>query len=579
MIINPIIPAWLLFAIVVPMTLSLLWLEWRRRIKHIGGRLSAVCIMMIAFTCICLRPAYTDTVRDSILLLTSDYNSAIVDSLLRAQPDLTVRHVEGVTPYRISTLLSSSDFATSKQRVVAIAGEGLPTYVLEGMGNFQYYPGTVAEGFISLFIPPDIRQNKSQAIDVNYYHKGGKVKIYLESPAGKEDSTELKTGENIFKLAFTPKHSGKVSYTLTVGDATRGNFREHLPLYVNSPSSLNILIIQGYPSFEVQVLKNFLQRKDHRLAIRSQLSRRIFRYEFANRKVTSIERITGGMLNEFDLVILDSEAISGLSASERSAISVSVDKGLGMLTLLNTPTQGSMTRKIFPYGLKNVRQDSAVVRIGSAVYNFPAVAIRPNANSELIGVTSNGTGMLAGYTRVGSGHIGFQLLQETYRLILSGDSTAYGILWSPLIEQVAKPRTQHSIIIIDNQLPCYIDEPIRVRVISRDESPALRADSLQVALREDPLIDGIWATTVWHSAPGWHALVSSSGDSLNYYVSHHSEWRGLRRARQRLDNGMFSNRESLRSEVAMQVEKEYPKTIFYLAFMVAAGGLWLAPKL
>jgi hypothetical protein len=234
---------------------------------------------------------------------------------------------------------------------------------------------------------------------------------------------------------------------------------------------------------------------------------------------------------------------------------------------------------MFPFSMGRVRQDTAVVRINDVPYNFPAVQIRPRPNPELINIATNASGALSGYTRIGKGHIGFQLIQETYRLMLSGDSIAYGTLWSPLIGHVARARARKSMITIDTPLPYYIDEPVDMNIVTGEESPSLLADSLDVALMEHPILDGLWSASIWHSRAGWHTVSTKTGDSLNYYVFHQSEWRNMRKARQQQENKRLSNREPGANASKMNDEEEYPQIIFYLLFLISAGFLWLAPKL
>ncbi|MEJ7644450.1 MAG: hypothetical protein WKF87_07630 [Chryseolinea sp.] len=579
MTIDPVFSPWLLISLLSLLTIFFLWLELRRRLKFIVWRCTAVCLSMIAVAAICLRPGYSVSVTTNILLLTPDYNPSVVDSLLRARPELVTRQIDGATSYKNSQLLTATDLEASKQQIAIIAGEGLPTYALDGVGEFQYYGPDSRAGITLLNTPNDIRVNRGHTISGAYNKtSGGKVTFYLESPAGKEDSVDLTSMENIFSLSFTPKQNGKIRYRLTVLDSGK-TYTEPIPIYVNPPSPLNILIIQGYPTFEVRYLKNFLQRRNHSMAIRYQLSKQIFRYEFVNRKPTALGRISPDLLSQYDLLIVDNEAINNLSPGERSVIRTSIDAGFGVLMLLNKVPQGGLTKDIFPFGVTSARRDSAVIKIGSTSYTFPALPIRPRPNPEMIEVTSNASGTLSGYFRARKGHIAFQLLQETYRLVLSGDSLAYGKLWSPLIEQVAKARGSRSAISIGNQFPFYIDEPVSVRVISRDASPRLMADSLAVALIEDPLIDGVWTTTIWHRISGWHTLATAAGDSLNYYVPQNTEWLSLKKARQLLSNRRASNHEQDESQVRTYAEKKYPPIIFYLIFVSATGFLWLAPKL
>jgi hypothetical protein len=174
------------------------------------------------------------------------------------------------------------------------------------------------------------------------------------------------------------------------------------------------------------------------------------------------------------------------------------------------------------------------------------------------------------------GTAGFQLLRETYALLLAGDSLSYGSLWSPLIDVTARARTASSAIRLPRAFPLRTNEPVPVELVSRN-TPALFADSVAVPVAEDPLIDGLWHATVWPDESGWHALTTQT-DTLSYYVFPSGEWESLRVAQQQAATRMASMR-TPDTDALRFVSRPLSLIYFWIAFLLAIGFLWLAPKL
>ncbi|HEY5918397.1 MAG TPA: hypothetical protein VIU13_13370, partial [Chryseolinea sp.] len=175
------------------------------------------------------------------------------------------------------------------------------------------------------------------------------------------------------------------------------------------------------------------------------------------------------------------------------------------------------------------------------------------------------------------GKIGFQLTQQTYRLMLAGDTIAYGDLWSPLLERIARPHDQTASVEFANPFPYYVDEPVHIKLISSGDSPALLTDSVRIPIREDVLVDDVWHGTIWPSTPGWHTM-QVDGRPIEYYVANDNEWRSMAIENQMKDNDLVWDKGQDASEKTKD-QRLIPPVWFFTAFIIAAGFLWLAPKL
>lgn len=539
-----------------------------------------MCIMMLALLAILLRPFYLSDVREGVLLLTPSYDKKSVDSVVSKNPNLSVYHTKGTTPYNNSAPLDLySDLEDAEKNLRVVAGQGLPSYILPRIkGKFDYLPSRWEEGVVELFVPNTIRKNSPTAISGAFYSAGKKLKLYLEGPSGKEDSLVIAApGTTDFELSFTPRVEGRVLYKLIVMDSLNTQSREDIPLEVERFNPLNILIAQGYPTFEMQYLKNFLARQQHQIALRFQLSKQVFRTEYVNRSAVSLNRFNKKLLDEADLIILDQDALSGISVQERAEITSAIRDGLGLLVLMSDAR--SVPSDFLGAPMKKVSQDTATVIAAGKTIKFPVAAVRPVAADGLQTVLGNDGETLAGYRQALKGRIAFQLLQETYRLKLSGDSIAYGWIWSPLIDAVARSGSEGSQILVSNPFPVYVDEPITIGLMSSADRPAVSFDSTRLPLREDVLLDNLWGTTTWTDKPGWHSVQSTDGPVHSHYVFNDGDWSSLRNAQLIKANTKASRRQSIAPAAEAPGEKAYPPVYFFIAFVLAAGFLWLAPKL
>ncbi len=342
---------------------------------------------------------------------------------------------------------------------------------------------------------------------------------------------------------------------------------------------MNILFVQKFPSAEVRYLKNFLAEKGHALIVRSQISKNDFHYEFSNRESTRMDKLTSESLTEFDLFLMDSESLYGLSASELKSIEQAIREGLGVVVLMNDID----LKKKLPLlnaSLKTYAHDTVHLKMKTQSIVLPALPVSVQALSSITPITSSAARILSGYRHEVAGKVGFQLLHETYRLLLEGKKAEYSMLWSPLLESTSRLTAESFKIQITNSFPCYQDEPLAVQVISSGDEPELKANSTLLPLLEDVLIDDYWHTTTWTGKPGWHLLTTQDSTALHYYVSPESEWNALRIANQQQQH--LSNKPSIVSKKESNLTTEHKPISplwFFVIFLLASGFLWLAPKL
>lgn len=578
---NSLFPIELVASVLLLLAILFIWLEWSRKQSFRVHRIIAVGLMMLALAGIILQPAYEVEKSSSVILLTANYDQKKVDNLLQLNGNATLRHIDEVKSHKGSKPLSYSELTSIQDDIQFVVGEGLPNHALDLLDHktFQFIPSEKTEGITQLQIDKSILANRTNTINGLYYNESGKTRIVLKGPAGSEDSILIeKKGDQPFQLSFQPKQTGNVLYELILKRIDENTSSEILPLHIEESKSLRILFLQSYPTFETQYLKNFLTAKGHQLVLRYQLSKNNFRFEYGNLPSQQFSLLTNELLNRFDLVMLDANELKTLSASEQTTLYESIQNGLGLLMMNVDPSKETKGRvNFFPFQVQKIKTDTTSLILSKTSFTLPALPFRINASSSVKSILENKSGILTGYTNQGLGKIGFQFLQKTYQLTLAGDSISYSNLWSPVIENISRHNTSSFKIKIKTHFPIYQDEPIDLEIISSVDNPTLVADSIQIPLQEDVMLDDVWHGRVWASEAGWH-MMKLQDVFHYYYVSKAQEWKSLSVAQQIKANQVLSHASATTSEKIME-SKTVDPIYFYLLFVLSAGFLWVAPKL
>jgi hypothetical protein len=581
--VNPAFEGWLIAVLVVPLFTFLIWKEVKRNHKFLLYRVIAQGLVLISILGLLLKPGYVQEINSAgYILLTQSYKETEVDSLLSKQPGLGILHLPQVGPYRDSRPLASyQDLADFDNEILFVIGEGIPRYALDLMDvkKFKFIGSQKPIGIVQLDLQEHFSAHQVNRIS-GLVNSRGDAMLTLIGPGGEEDSVVVKkNGIESFSLKFKPKHPGLFTYTLQYKDDS-GIQSEQFPVIVPEEHKLDILFLQKFPSFEIRQLKNFLAENGHRLALRYQVSKNNYRVEFANVQSIRTSPLTTSILREFDLVVVDGDGLESLNASEKNILEESVHEGLGLIILANTTIENDKLRQRFlPIEMKRSVKDTVFMTLSSRPYMLPVLTLQVIENASVYPVTKKGDRILSAYCYKGFGKTGMQLLRETYRIALEGNIDGYAGIWSPLIEKTARKKDEQVKIKINNSFPVYQDEPVVVEIISSGESVAAKNDREAIPLIEHVAIDNLWWGKTWAGTPGWHRL-SVDSTLLHYFVSDSLAWRALRVNNQLKENYLASTKASAsaRPDIFYQ-RKSISTMIFYMLFLVAAGFLWLAPKI
>ncbi len=579
LLLHPLISPWFIILGALLLLSGLLWFEWRRPAKYLYGRLFASGLLVIALSGVILQPHWRQAVTtDGVVVLTSNYNAALADSVGKSDEALRFVQTPDAKPFKNATTVSFYQLQREKN-IQFVLGDGLPEYFGEEHNyHHRFLKSKTPIGIIEWNQPENFRVHRKQVI-YGKINSEKSAQLILSGPGGAEDSVTV-SGKGIqsFQFSITPKQEGKFVYSIRVkGENTTQEYP--FPVEVKAVEPLRILIVQRFPSAEMRYLKNFLTAQGHRLAVRTQLSKNNFSYEYNGiAALLKTERLTAALLQSFDVVIMPSETFSGLAASELNAMTAAVENGLGIIKLIDGSEKKNRSSLVL--AIQENSKDTVLLNLNGSP---EMLSVAPWTVKESVEATAIANGrVVSGFIEKGIGKFGFQFLQETYQLLLRGKEYQYSEVWSPLLERVARTKNQTHKIVIKNSFPIYPNDPIDLDVISAaNQVPELKFNQVAIPLREDVVVDDYRHGKVWADTSGWHSLtIERDSISKNFYVVPEDSWNSLRSMRLReVNQRMATNSSAPGNYRTTQEDQPVPPILCFLLFLFAGGFLWLAPKL
>lgn len=551
-----------------------IWKEYQRKMAYRLLRMVAMLVLWISLTGLVLQPGWTHLVVNEDILLTRGYQGSSVDSVMKVRPGARIFRTSDAAEYRTTDqVVSPQDISGDKMHYQVVVGTGLTQNLLAQIDTAGYYfiPAPVPDDIIDFSLPEYIVPGRASTI-MGTLHTMVPTTIALSGPGGREDSVVLSQGGS-FSLRFTPRAPGRYLYRIQTTTA-KGSKEEIIPVVVQSPRVLRLLILQQFPTAEIRYLKNLLSQQGHQLTIRYQVSRSQFRYEFANQTGRQFDRLNRDLLDATDLVIGNPEVFTAMSRGELDMLQQAIRNGLGILLLVNeVPVKKGPLQSLLPLSFQTDKSDT--MHLSGSVFNIATV--RPVADPAMVALIQNGRRIAAGYTFLGAGKSGFQLLQETYRLMLRGETARYASMWVPLIEETSR-RFAATQIHVRPRFPQVAGERMDIDLITSNAHPSLLADGLPIPMQEDILIDDLWHAQVRLDQAGWHQYLSlPDSGRLDIYLHTPDAWKGVRDVRQ-INANLWMARQGPMAGTHLN-ETPVSLLVLFLCLMVAAGMLWLAPKL
>lgn len=423
------------------------------------------------------------------------------------------------------------------------------------------------------------------------------------------ETLRLKQGD-AFRFKFAAKAQGLWVYKLQLTDPGNQQVMANEPVAfeVKPLTAPAMLIQQSSPSFETRHLKNWASQFGSRITVVSQISKNnaVVQHINFNQQQTSQSQVTpfmGQTLHNYDFLIMDGRAFSGLSDSERDYLHASVKNGLGLLLLADKDLVSSFEKR--PVDWLNAIELSPEVDSNRNNQTLPSwhnnqikqpvsylnanlhthqgqVLLRGDENQSLL-VSHN----------IGLGKVGISLFSSSYQWQLSGLQSSYSHYWQTLITKLGRNHKGNAWIPAETGEITYLGQPHTICALLTTE--LVKAYQLSVgALKLTPSLfqPNKMCSTFWPDKTGWQTFSltgnnKQSGDLTNlaenvldrqsYYVFKQSDWDSWQQAEKHHSTAQAA-RQSITPTPTLAF-KAVSKLYFWWLLFISATLLWIERKM
>lgn len=570
---------WFWYVVIATLLLWLVfaWKEWQQPNKsklYLKLVLAFVALTSLAF--IVLKPlvvSQLDTYK--MVVLTKGYDVNKLDSIKKSNKKIQVLN------YEVNESFISPN---KKPSTIYILGEGIAPFDLYQLDslNVSYLGNPKPSGIVQLKF--DQEQVVGNTINIEGLYANAKKgrKLILESPANTGlDSIVFSTDSTQpFKLSTQLNVIGNYEYHLVEKDSLNNLINSNpIGIRVIPESALSILIINGFPTFETKYLKNYLAEKGHELVVRSQVTRGKFKYEYFNINTKPSIDFSEKSLQNFDLIIIDAQSFKNLGRNQKSSLEKVVkNDGLGMFIQANSVFNGTINY-ITDFSFQSDKNTITNLEEWpkTNISKLPS-SFKPTLTLQPIHQLNNS--IVTAYKPLGNGRIGTSVFENTFQLMLNGNTQAYQTIWSETINVLSKKHSALATWEASSNI-IFKDEPFTFSLRSQITNPKVLDNNNQIIpLINDLNNNSLWKGKTYPKAIGWQTqhLEQDSTRMFNYFVTDTTHWKTLKTYKTVVANQrQFNNNEGIDKPYTTQ----QPMSLiwFYVIFILSIGYLWLEPKL
>jgi hypothetical protein len=441
---------------------------------------------------------------------------------------------------------------------VTLVGQDFPIETLARLSQsvVRWIPYTEPGQFQELRWKGIVRQGELQRVSGRIQSPGRQL-LRLQYGNRTLDSLVVRSGTNNVKLQFPAFGLGRTQVEVILGKETLDTLR----FFGRPTTPLRVQFVLDNPDFESKTLADWLGKQGHSVQLSTTLAKNV-------RSSVGINTSSKGASKKPELVVTD--PANAASSVVRTAIA---DGKAVLFINLSTP---STDIAVINRALKTRWQ---IKRI-STQETVP-MGSNLTAHPFQFGPTSNQFAV-AGYPiaiQQTAGRVGVSLLNETFPLVLSGDSITYSRIWQAVLAKL-QPATKNNVLI---DAPVFSSIPTDIRV----NNPAIYAPLLGIGADTVRLTPSALNTQsamgrLLTPKAGWQAVQ----DSLAVYVEPATVQSSLA-ARQVVAQFMraHSTYEMLKNQTGKsssgrEAQSEtVPNWAWLTLFLICLTVLWVEPKI
>jgi len=549
-------------------------MEIRRRKKtRLWWRLAASVSLSVSILALAL-PSWFSTsmevTRVEHIILTDGYDTDSVAAFARRHGNPPIEQAD--------TMLDPADIDKAD-----VFGNGFTQAELSAMPSvyFHFHPVQNAGGILHAnwrhHLPLGERLHVQGEVSNN---TSGNSMIMLAGAAGHLDSISIGPRTMVgFDLSVIPKQEGRQVYRLLLINHNGVTTTEPVPVTVDKPRSLKILMLSGMPGFESSFLHNWLTAQGDSVISNTLVSRNKYLRSAPTGKDTANEQLSAHLLQGLDMLIADGPALTALDKAARQSLQDAVSHGLGLIVMADSSYPAFYFRGTIHSSPDSVarlvhlhvpgRQDTFSLPVtGSAL-------IAPGDLSQPLVLDTHGSNYVV-LSLEDQGRILLSTLGNTYTWQLSGKKDSYSRFWSLLISDAARARPAPLSVEFSPGFP-VTGMPVNLRIEHESDSiPAITANGALIYFSGQKRLPFEWTAPGW-LARGWQQL--AAGD---LFVYGSEDWKAVR-ARERVEQ--TQNYLSAQQAIAPAAgntslqQVAIPRFYFVLIIFLCLAFLWIERKL
>ncbi|EOR96117.1 putative membrane protein [Arcticibacter svalbardensis MN12-7] len=512
-----------------------------------------------------------------------------MDSLLKADNGSQVETIADLAYF----LKSHPDIKT-----IHVYGYGLTEPQLKDLKAYQldFHPSPLPEGFLSCTWNSQVSTTSALIVQGTYNNKSDKAVRLLLSGFGSDlDSTVVKAHKKAqFSLRNQPKQAGKAVYQLVASQEQDTISKEPVPFEVIEVPRMKVMMLASYPDFEYKFLKNWLYENQYPLIFRSRISKDKYNTEYLNAGTVNLSQLSKALLKKIDVLIIDEEELTYLSASEMRNLNQSVESGMGLLvrkTDLDVKT--ALGKRFLFYSSQSREDKETIVRLinqekFAALPLKQDIYLKSKPNDQPLAIDAGGKIVVNSHI-LGQGKIVMSVVPATYQWILSGKQSNYATFWSALLTKAArntsKPNSWQMIpsfpvagsktqLFVTQNNPDKIPNLLITANETSLNNPASYVNKLSP--RQNLELPFQWDATFWPEKNGWNTL-SINREINSFFVYKSDNWRQLKNYNTLISTKNYNKRSGLNNKITTKTSydtKIISKWWFYIGFLISAGFLW-----
>lgn len=455
-----------------------------------------------------------------------------------------------------------------------------------------FHPAKITNGIVAIDWNRNIDKGKELLLQGTYTNRNSfPIVLMLNGFNTILDSfTVAPQKEMNFRLHTIPKQNGKAIYTLSALHGKDTLEKEPIPIEVITQSPVKVLMLASSPDFENRFVKDWLSQNGYAVVTKTAISANKFDKTFLNAGSVSLDRFTPNLLDSFDVLLSDENALLSLSKPEQENIYNQVAlKGMGMIIRSDTihsskewftgpfqlyASQGKQPTHLSIH-MMNDEMHRAVLPVEQPLF------IRYRTGMQSLATDSAGN-IIVGMIAEGAGKIAFTTLYNTYNWLLAGNTANYYSFWSDLLQKVARQKNPKTSVEISSSLPVE-QEPVSIIYGTNSyASPSLEINGKKIALAENENLTDHWHGTYWPTKPGWQPGMTAQGINNNWYVYDKHDWKYVAAQKKMSATKQYAQNpgKSVKNEVidGTRAQVPVPLAYFFLPFIICCGFLWMERK-